>query len=178
MGNLLTSTKPHQPVAGQVLPEDPEEELAGMEGLPEGAEVATATATSRAGINPRRATSGAQTRGTNPAATEEVAQVQPTSTSGECVDLWTTPSENSPQPVQYFVPGTSDVATTQVRRNLMSAFADNGDAQPQPTTVTASGWMMSLAELRPGLNTEQPVVVASPPAVLLLLQKRSGKGGN
>ena len=59
MGNLLTSTKPHQPVAGQVLPEDPGEELAGMEGLPEGAEVATATATSWAGINPRRATSGA-----------------------------------------------------------------------------------------------------------------------
>jgi len=46
-------------VAGQVLPEDPGEELAGMEGLPEGAEVATATATSRAGsagINPRCAT--------------------------------------------------------------------------------------------------------------------------
>jgi len=52
----MTSTKPHQPVAGQVLPEDPGEELAGMEGLPEGAEVATATATSRAGINPRHAT--------------------------------------------------------------------------------------------------------------------------
>ena len=56
MGNLLTTTKPHQHVAGQVLPEDPGEELAGMEGLPEGAEAATATATSRAGLNPRRAT--------------------------------------------------------------------------------------------------------------------------
>ena len=56
MGNLLTTTKPHQHVAGQVLPEDPGEELAGMEGLPEGAEVATATATSRAGMNPQRAT--------------------------------------------------------------------------------------------------------------------------
>jgi len=43
-------------VAGQVLPEDPGEELAGMKRLPEGAEVATATATSRAGMNPRRAT--------------------------------------------------------------------------------------------------------------------------
>jgi len=43
-------------VAGQVLPEDPRRELAGMERLPEGAEVATATATSWAGINPRRAT--------------------------------------------------------------------------------------------------------------------------
>ena len=46
-------------MAGQVLPEDPGEELAGMKRLPEGAEVATATATSRAGsagINPRCAT--------------------------------------------------------------------------------------------------------------------------
>jgi len=56
MGILLTTTKPHQHVAGQVLPEDPGEELAGMKRLPEGAEVATATATSRAGMNPRRAT--------------------------------------------------------------------------------------------------------------------------
>jgi len=56
MGNVLTSTKPHQLVAGQVLPEDPGKELADMTGLPEGAEVATATATSWAGINPRRAT--------------------------------------------------------------------------------------------------------------------------
>jgi len=38
------------------MQQDPGEELAGMEGLPEGAEVATATATSWAGINPRRAT--------------------------------------------------------------------------------------------------------------------------
>jgi len=53
----------------------------------------------------------------------------------QTVPVMTQPAAHPVDPVvQYFVPGTSDVATTQVRRNLMGAFADNGYAQPQPTS--------------------------------------------
>ena len=57
----------------------------------------------------------------------------------QTVPVMTQPAAHPVDPVQYFVPGTSDVATTQVRRNLMGAFADNGYAQPQPVVIVVRG---------------------------------------
>jgi len=52
----------------------------------------------------------------------------------QTVPVMSQPVAHPVDSVQYFVPGTADVATTQVHHYLMGAFAYNGDAQPQPTS--------------------------------------------